>query len=188
MLDNPEPLSAWLKARRRQNNLQLNLMGAMFDLEGALDAGQLGLAWVSQEALLTMGCTLHALQRGLAVPESADELEVACAALEALAAVDAEAAGKAWRLWLRPIPDVSELPAEIGRTVEFLSSDLGLRAAVSRAAATRAWAEGIDTMRRVAGVIGLAQSDDWYLPGGGDDSGQGWYENVLASIAKDEDS
>ncbi|HST47278.1 hypothetical protein [Jatrophihabitans sp.] len=187
MLDSPEALSSWLKARRRQNNLQLNLMSTMFDLEGALDAGQLGLAWVSQEALLTTGCTLHALQRGLSVPEGSDEVEVTVAALEVLAAVDAAAADKAWQLWLRPAPGLGELAAEVARTVGFLSSELGLPAA-TRAQAIQAWADGVDTMRRVAAVIGLAQSDDWYLPSGSSPEGQGWYESVRASLAKDEDA
>jgi hypothetical protein len=189
MLDDPEQLASWLRMRRRQNKLQLDIMALMFDLEGAVEAGQVGLAWSSQETLLMFGLTLNALERGLAVPESSSLVADACAALEALAGVDPAVADRAWQLWLRPLPHPTRLSAGLADTLHFLTHELGMPSMASRGQATKAWADGVDILRRVASVIGLAQSDEWYLPREADDGGKdSWYEDVLAQLPRVQDA
>jgi hypothetical protein len=175
------PLTGWLRNQRRIAALRVDIMTLWFDLEGALAADQGTLAWWTQERLLLSGLALYLTTVGVAVPDHADRLERAFAALGALAAVDESLSHEAWLLWLRPMPD-DGLRGEIQRTLDFLVHRLGL-AVDSRATATRAWADDVRALREVAKSLGIAQSDDWYLRS--DDlpvQQEDWYMDVMETL------
>ncbi|WP_328904145.1 hypothetical protein OHR86_33005 [Streptomyces sp. NBC_00441] len=176
------PLKTWLKARRAVNALHLELMALNYDLDGALASGQYGLAWWTQQNMLTTAVELSLSEAGTEVPPSADPLDRAFTSLDLLRRAGPERAATAWELLLRTQPQDSEVREESARTLAFIEHGLGLPRALTRQGAVREWAESTALLRAVAKHVGVARSDTWYLSREtGPDTD--WYSDVLAVLA-----
>lgn len=176
-------LAGWVRARKDANDLDLALMALQFDLEGALDAGQFGLAWISQERILQISLQLYVAQRDGETPSSANDMVAVTACVDRIEKWNAPLAERAWELLLRS-PALT--PDEVGRAaaeaLTFISEDLGISAVATRTGATRAWAEGVDTLRRVAAHAGLAASGSWYIPRPDGEADLSWLDDVLSTL------
>lgn len=188
MITRSHALGPWLRARKDANGIELDLMALLFDLEGALDAQQLGLAWISQEQILNHALRLYVAQRDPAAPSVAGySPDHVAASIELVARWNAPLAARAWELVLRPVQLTPEgVEAAVAQTLAFVTHELHVAAGGSRAGATRAWAEGVDTLRRVAAKAGLAGSESWYLPTpDGEHGAAEWLDDVLSTLADD---
>lgn len=175
-----EPLTGWLRRRRDLNGLELDLMAAHFDLDGALAAGQWGAAWRAQEDILLAAVALHLDARGHRPSAHGERVDTAVACLDALTVINPSLGDAAWSLYLRDLPEDARVKSECERTLALVRDGLGVPAA-TRADAVRLWAEGVRSLREVAAALGLAQSDDWYLPE--DEAGvTAWFDQVLATL------
>ncbi|GAA0916447.1 hypothetical protein [Virgisporangium aurantiacum] len=179
-----EPLLSWLRRMRRTNVVQEILWIHHFDLDGAVAAGQLELAWRARSNLIVFGVELALHGRGVYPPGAADYVEEALVVLRCLAGADPALAAEAWDLLLRPAPaDEEGLRREIAAARHFLEHRLAVPAALSRDEAIRAWADGLKLLRDVGRDLGIGGSDDWYLPEDGPAGEQiGWYDEVIRTI------
>lgn len=175
-----ESVMLWLRRQRTTVQLQLQIMASLFDLEGALDAEQPGLAWAARQDLLAAAVEMHLHFRGIPREPAADEPERICLLLHALARVDGALAEEAWALLEEQAPlDADQRQRDLERTTAFMTGPLAIAAAASRDAATRAWAEAIKLLRDVAKRMGIAQAEDWYLPDGDAQGRLDWYDEVI---------
>ena len=175
-----EPMMTWLRRQRRTVELELELMAFHFDLDGALGAGQLGLAWLARQDLLIAAIELHLRERGSEPASGADRPERICLLMRALATSDARLADDAWRLLDEPIaPGIEQIRQAVARSLTFMTRTLGVPAAQSRDTAMRAWADAIALLRSVARSLGVAQAEDWYLSDSDTDGHLGWYDEVM---------
>jgi hypothetical protein len=184
MAVNSAPLKEWLRTKRTVNDLYQIMMSLRYDLDGATDAGQLGLAWRTQEELLRVGVELHLCQVGVQLParQDDDRLDRGFRVMEALERMDPARAAEAWRLWLHPIPPPDLLTEQIHRTLSFLVDELGHAWLRSRRETVLAWASDTEVLRAAAKAFGVAQSDDWYLSATPGSSTEDWYQEVLDSL------
>ncbi|MGY4644293.1 hypothetical protein [Cellulomonas sp. URHB0016] len=179
-----EPLVSWLRHRRYLNEHELNLMAVHFDYEGALAARQYGLAWNALEHVLHYSILIFTARRGAPVASTGGRAESIRLALSEIARWNPGCADRGWALALRPL-DLSEdgVRQAFADVTAFAVDELGIDSAASRAAATRAWAESVNEIRVVGSLVGLANSDSWYLPDPNDDQGQAtWFEQVMGQL------
>ncbi|UJP40686.1 hypothetical protein [Cellulomonas palmilytica] len=180
-----EPLTDWLRGRRRSSQIDQRLMSLHFDLEGARRAGQAGLLWYTQERMLLVGLLRFAVRTGAHVATLPGTFDEGIAALDTLGLVNPQLADRAWALLERTVPETAEeLETEVQRTLGFLRDTLDAGDG-SRAGATRSWAEGVRVLRSVSSSIGLAADDDWYLAEPSAVELGDWYDQVLAQLAGD---
>lgn len=177
-------LSTWLRGRKDLNDLELGLMALQFDLEGALDAGQHGLAWIAQDQILCYALQLYVARRDDTPPTSESGADRVAACLARLERWNVPLAEGAWQLVLRPVRlTAGDVEQAVAQTLAFVTDELGISAVATRTGATRTWAEGVDTLRRVASRAGLASSDTWYLPSPTDERGAAdWLDDVLSTL------
>ncbi|MFB8140887.1 hypothetical protein [Streptomyces parvus] len=175
------PLKGWLRTKRGINALELEIMALHYDLDGALEAGQHGLAWWTGHAMLTTAVELSLAESGVDVGSQEDPVEQACAALDALHRVNPELAGAAWELWLRPQPPEDEIRQAIDGTLTFIEQRLGLPWALSRQQVVMRWASSTSVLRAVAKRLGMAASEDWYV-GASDSPDLDWYGEIVATL------
>ncbi|MGH9213669.1 MAG: hypothetical protein ACRD2C_23785 [Acidimicrobiales bacterium] len=186
MLEENVSLRDWLKANSRINELHQEMMMLRYDLDGSLDAGQVGLTWWAQENILICGAHLYLEQSGIGVPYQEDRLDRGFRVMEALARVNPRLGEDAWRLWLRDPPSPERLEGATARTLEFVTQSLDLSWAMSRGDVVIRWASNTRILRIVAGQFGIARSDDWYLTSSQQGSSDAdWYDEVLAMMAEE---
>jgi hypothetical protein len=188
MRTDSESLRDWLKAKSLINDLHRAVMSARYDLDGALDSGQLGLAWRSQENLLHLGLHLYLVRAGVSVTQSlSDErIDRAVHLLESLRRVQPSLCGAAWDLLLRPVPPAERLPAELDRTLAFLQRDLHLPWISSRQETVLRWADDTRVLRALAREFGIAQSDEWYLNSTSPGKPTDWYGDLVRTLEEEQ--
>jgi hypothetical protein len=182
------PLKEWLVRRRTVNQCREVMMALRYDLDGAMAAGQLGLAWRTQEEMLGTGGQLYLAALGVAGSDGRedDRMDRLLRVLDVLARIDPALGAEAWRLWLRPVPPATQLPFEVDRTLRFLDQRLGVGGLSSRRESVLTWAADTRTLRAVGKQFGLAQSDDWYVAAQDAEAPDGdWYADVLASLDRE---
>ncbi|MGW2116639.1 hypothetical protein [Streptomyces zhihengii] len=175
------PLKGWVRTKRGINALELHIMSLRYDLDGALEAGQYGLAWWAGQNVLTAAVELSLAEAGAELPAQEDPVERACAALDALRRTNPELAGAAWELWLCPQPPDAEIRRGLDETLAFVEHRLGLPWVVSRQQAVLRWAAGTSVLRAVAKQLGMAASEDWYV-GASDTPDLDWYGEIVATL------
>lgn len=179
------PLREWLKEHRETNNWYMELMALSYDLEGALDADQPGLAWWTQEDMLVKGLRLFLLEAGCPVPPVRDRVEHIFDAVEVLGRTNPALAGKVWDLLMRPAPEAAQLRPEIDRTLRLLAEDLGFPWVLRREEAVLRWAASTSILRTVAAGLRMAQADDWYL-GDSATPDLDWYSQVVRTLEEEQ--
>jgi len=185
MLVRNEPAMNWMRRQRRAVDLELDMMAARFDLEGALEAGQWELVWMARQELLVAAAEIHLRGRGVEPVKGADITETTWLLLDRLAQVDAALAQRVWALLEQPAPLTEPgLRAAVDDATAFMVTTLAVPSAVSRDAAVRGWADAIKLLRSVARELGgMAQSDDWYLSDSDPGERLDWYDEVLGTLA-----
>ncbi|WP_062205626.1 hypothetical protein [Streptomyces sp. NBRC 109706] len=175
-----DPIVPWLRRTRRSNEIVFDLVAWQFDIDGALDAEQQELVWRGREGLLLAGTELYLLACGLPLQPQRDQIEHTCAMLDLLARCNPPLASRVWELLRTAAPaSIEALREQVDVVRAFLEKELSVPAAASCGAAIASWAEGIRVLREMAGAIGLAQDDGWYLHDTELDEQRGWYEEVL---------
>lgn len=177
----------WLRRRRSVNDLNRWIMGLHYDLEGALEAEQRGLAWRSQEELLGAAVQLYLVRVGVETVRNPDDrIDRIAARLETLERVQPSLAAEAWQLWMRSVPPLSSLRPEIDRTLEFIRQRLELPWLSSRRDSVLTWADDTRSLRLVARQFGIAQTDDWYVTA--DPQSTDWYKEIITRLDQEESS
>jgi hypothetical protein len=183
--DSAVPLLDWLRRQRRANELQLELMGERFDFDGAMQAGQLELAWWAMLRFVTAAARLYLYERGVSPGDGADWVTGTREMLAQLAQLDSRLSDDVWQVLLQPAPTAQqELARAATRGVELANERLqaGL---VTREASIRNWANGVRLLREVASGLGIAGADEWYLREGDDSSAAlTWYEEVMSQLGQ----
>lgn len=188
MLVQTQPTMTWLRRQRREVELELGLMASQFDLDGALAAGQLGLAWMTRYSLLYTAVDLHLRRRGVECEPLADDADQVCRLMDCLDRLDPALGAEVWLRLEERCPDTEqETRLAVADATRFIAETLGVREAASREAAVRAWADAIRLLREVAHGMGLAQSDDWYLHEDSSASQLDWYDEVMGALARGAD-
>jgi hypothetical protein len=179
-----QPLRDWLQVRRHVNELYLTMMSWRYDLDGAVEARQVGLAWHALGGMTSTGVQLYLLRAGVDIRNQPEgRMDRTLHQLNALAHVHPALAGEAWQYWLRPVPNVDELPPEIDRTLTLLRDGLGLPWVSTRRETVLQWAHDTRSLRQVAKEFGLAHSDDWYLSAVSINSPDfDWFREVVDSL------
>ncbi|MFG2428683.1 hypothetical protein [Streptomyces sp. NPDC048590] len=175
------PLKSWVRSARRVNAIELEIMTLRYDLDGALEAGQYGLAWWSAQELFTFAVELWLAGADVESPAEEDPVERACAALDAVRRVNPGLADDAWELWLRPQPPADGTRRAVEETLAFAEQRLGLAWALSRQQTVLRWAASTSTLRAVARHLGMAASEDWYV-GVSDAPDTDWYGEIVATL------
>ncbi|MET7369770.1 hypothetical protein ABZS61_28665 [Streptomyces sp. NPDC005566] len=175
------PLKSWVRSRRRVNTIELKIMALRYDLDGAVEAGQHGLAWWSAQELFTFAVELSLIESGVESPSMEDPVERVCGALDSLHRVNPELAEAAWELWLRPQPSQEEMGRALDETLAFIEQRLGLPWVLSRQQAVLRWAASTSALRAVAKHLGMAASEDWYV-GASDAPDLDWYSEIVATL------
>lgn len=175
------PLKSWVRTKRGVNALELEIMALRYDLDGALEAGQYGLAWWSGHALLTTAVELSLAESGVELRSHEDPVERACAVLDALHRVNPGLAEATWELWLRPQPSEDEILRALDETLAFIEQRLGLPWVLSRQQVVMRWASSTSVLRAVAKQLGMAASEDWYV-GASDSPDLDWYSEIVATL------
>ncbi|WP_144122628.1 hypothetical protein [Catellatospora sichuanensis] len=180
-----KPLKTWVKEHSDLNYEHLATMALRHDLDGALDAGQLGLAWWAQQQMLLNSVVLFLADAGITVPWSEDRLDRAMQAMQLLEGLNPALADQVWQRWLAPIPPVDDLVHEIDRTMELITSGLKVPFASSRDETVIKWATSTKIVRTVAQQLGIAQRDDWYVSDPTVSEPElDWYGEVLKTLEK----
>ncbi|MEU1470970.1 hypothetical protein ABZ434_22405 [Streptomyces sp. NPDC005761] len=178
------PLKGWVRTKRRVNAIELDVMALRYDLDGALDAGQYGLAWWAGQAMLTAAVELSLVESGVELRGQEDPVERACSALDALHRVNPVLAQATWELWLRPQPSEGEVQRALDEILAFIEQRLGLPWVLSRQQVVMRWAASTSVLRAVAKQLGMAGAEDWYL-GGSDSPDLDWYSDIVATLEQE---
>ncbi|MEU9509345.1 hypothetical protein AB0D32_24055 [Micromonospora sp. NPDC048170] len=178
-------LTPWLRRWERTVKLRQDVMSSMFDLDGALRAGQWELATHACRALLTHSALLALALRDVYVPAFVRREREWRLAIDALADVAPEHAERAWQLYLTPTRTDAEARAHGSRVLHFVGWCDG-SGETALADALRAWADSAHAFRQTCTTLGVPTTADWYLVG---PEAQGdWYSEVLAFLDKDKDA
>ncbi len=178
-----DSVMAWVKRQRFTNMLEYDLMADFFDLDGALAAGQIELAWRVRQRLLTIAVELYLLRRAVDWAKEVSRSDQMTMAAEALERINPELADEVWGLLLGQAPtDPDEMRVEVERTLQFVRRRLD-GVPVTREDAIRAWADGTRLLRAVAESVGLAGSDAWYLNASAPSERLSWYDEVLGLLS-----
>jgi hypothetical protein len=165
-------------------------MALAFDLDGALAAGQLELAWRTRVGILVTGVELHLRGLGQATDSPADHVQRACHLLTVLTRLTPDRGERAWAHLRRDAPTVeTALRADIDQVTAFVRDDLSVAAAASREVAIQAWADTVRLLREIGRGVGIPQSEDWYLHDTTAPTGQlDWYDAVLDAVSHTADN
>jgi hypothetical protein len=185
LLVQEEPIRQWLQRNRRTNELQMGLVALYHDLDGALAAGQLELAWRTKDNLIVVAVHLHLRTRNINYSDHGDLAAQAEAMMSVLAGLNERLAVDVWRELLAPAPlDSDHLRTGIERARDLIHVRLG--APHSREDAIRSWADGVKALREIAHTIGIAQDNSWYVPEQSADADpEHWYEEIMRVLDSD---
>jgi hypothetical protein len=178
----PLPLIDWLRHQRRMNELQLELMAERFDLDGALRAEQLELAWWAVTRIVAASARFYLYSRGINCSDGLDWTGNTRRLLDTLATIDPELAEELWQFLLRPVPlTMDGVRREVAVGIR-IASDRFLTKQVDRDATVQQWADGVRLLREVAQGLKIAGADKWYLSADDSAAGLSWYDEVMAQL------
>jgi hypothetical protein len=168
-------MSAALGRFHEVSNGRLEIMCLTYDLDGAVDAGQVGLARYTATSLLDAAVACWLRERGVAVPTFAHVPARARVALSILEAVNPDLAGRvsaAYRGVAPPTADAVRAHCDdvLGLVGELLGYGVGgLRSAVC------GWVESARETRRICEQLGVPVKEFYWTP----PDAETWYSDVL---------
>jgi hypothetical protein len=163
------------------SNSRLEIMTLIYDLDGALGAGQIGMARHTAVSLLDASVTLWLRERGIAVPEFAHAPVRGRVAFRRLGAVNADLADRVSRI------STAEVPAEAGPVAEHCREVLGLVGeltgyeAGSLTASVSGWVDTAKAVRATCVRLGMPLNDFYWPP----PDAESWYSDVLRFVSSE---
>jgi len=177
------PLVEWLRAQRRSNELQLELMTERFDFDGAIAAGQAELAWWAALRIVTAAARLYLYERGVDCPGGLDWAGDTRTMVDRLGALDPSLADELWGCLLQPAPSSIDDVRRTATAIMRLANERFHARQLDRDSSVREWAEGTRLLREVALELQIAGADKWYLRSEDSSStGLSWYDEVIAQL------
>jgi hypothetical protein len=170
-------LPAALRRFHDVSNGRLEIMALLYDLDGALEAGQNGMAHFTAVSLLEASVALWLRDRGIAVPAFAHIPSRARVTLSLLTAVNPGLASRVSRLYRAALPpeEVSSFCQEVLSLVGELSG----YGAAELGGAVSGWAELAKAVRDLCQRMGVPLTDFYWAPPGAGT----WHSDALAFAA-----
>ena len=179
-LSTPDQFLVLLRRWKRMVAIRQDVMSSMYDLDGALAAGQWGMVALASRGLVNLTVLTVLLERGADVPAFARREREWRLAIDALETISPELAEEAWRLYLAPVGENDDARAHCRAVLRFLGQCHSGGPTLSLSEALAAWAESARTFGTICAELGIPTADDWYLlPGTGSDD---WYREVLRHL------
>jgi hypothetical protein len=170
----PVASTAALTRRHQISAHRLEVMSLFWDLDGALAAGQLGLARHTGASLLEAAVALFLVERGVTVPGFTGT-ERAVTAFAALTRINSSVADQVSRFYVARVPcGKSEVDTHIRRVLHLVRQLIGAHGRTLPSAVAQ-WAVSEEAMRRICDRLGLPVGDFyWSLPDAGSWASQVW--------------
>lgn len=163
------------------SNGRLEIMTLMYDLDGALEAGQLGMARYTAVSLLDASVALWLRERNIALPDFEHPQARARVALRLLGAVNADLADRVSHLYTAQVPTEDRAVTAHCRTVLGTVGELTGYRAAGLNASVRGWADSAQAVRAMCERLGVPVSDFYWAP----PEAESWYSDVLRFVSED---
>lgn len=175
-----QSMAAALRRFHDESNGRLEIMTLTYDLDGALDAGQLGMARYAATSLLDASVAQWLREHGIEVTAFGQSPARARICLAMLAAVDADLAGRVSALYGAVLPlEAEPVHAHCRRVIQSVGHLLG-DGAGGLSAAVAGWADRAQALRAMCDRLGVPLNDFYWAP----PSEKTWYSDVMRYAAE----
>ncbi|TDD11643.1 hypothetical protein [Nonomuraea diastatica] len=178
------PMPVALRRSHDESSGRLEIMALMYDLDGALKAGQLGLARYTAGSLIDASVAVWLRERCTALPAFEHATARARVALSVLRAVNPDLASRVSALYCAALPlDVDAVTSHCQAVLD-LVGDLTGHGSDGLASAVRAWAESARATRDLCERLGVPVGDFYWAP----PDAETWHSDVLKHAAMEASS
>lgn len=146
------------------SNSRLEIMALMYDLDGALHAGQIGLARYTAISLLDASVTLWLRERSIEAPAFEHIPARARASLSLLAAVNSDLSERVSALYRTELPADATASDVYWRAVIDMAGELTGYGSAGLAVTTSRWADLAYSVRAICGRLGMPLNDFYWAP------------------------